>query len=1080
MNTEDHRQHKYPLLLAMTRLVKRVPWWCLLVIGAVTAIFFWRVLFLGEHIAFRDGAHFYPALFEYIQSEWYAGRVPLWNPYENLGQPLLANPVSSVFYPGKLVYFLPISPYHAYHLYVIGHFLLASLTCYRLARHFKGSRAAAMIATLSYVFGGSVLFQYCNVVFLVGATWLPEAIRQADIMFTTRRISSMIALGVVFAMFVLGGDPQMAYHALILILLLMLFYHKNRKKSLTDSRLSVATNSVLSLFESNTASASGSYNVGAVTNRSFWSQPLILLCLSLSVGVLLATVQWLPALELGANGDRNLEDHPVSLWRSLGVLERGYREHEQHQAWDQVKAGLTAKETPQAAGMAKVRYNYSVGTWRLIEFIWPNANGRMFPINTNWGTAIANKWPCSGIWSPSLYMGIIPFLLACLALRFRKATPLTLWLSWSFLLFLLGSFGYFGLGWVVNLGGSANWTGLGRPCGGVYWLFSLVLPGYDQFRYPAKLLTVAALMLSLLSAKSFDSIFGIPDASEPMHLTNIRKKQRKYCKMLLILTRVLIFVSFLLLIPVVLGTRFWVWLSNHIPADAVFGGFVADRALGEAAFSLVHVLNILFVFFVITRIFSRKLLLLEHSDNPVSLLEQSQKHEKYFYRLGYAVVLLVTFDLVLSNLWMVGTAPRHFFDGKPLLATFLHVQESLTQPETSGVTSSASATFPIRTWRAPTWLPKEFANPSPNRLTEMVIWERASLFPRYPLTQRIAITDVRGTIVTADYYAISQILHDAWRRPEKTQADGRFTLPMTLEALGNSSMIVPTHYPKEEFFTENHLLNLRLSDPIPLLDLAALEEAESHQQSGEDDETGQLYQWGRNQKSITRLLPSVVAYWPLNAAPRIMVVDRFQLEKPLHFSSREQFIAKSRQILINSQQTGIPIVEWEKEHFDQLPLSFAGAFTRMAAWGERELREREHPRRNPAPGFEPRYSPGETKLISYEPQKVVVSVVLHRPGLLVLSEQYDANWRAEVREVRHLPEGDMQSDHRSSAYIVPILRTNRVLRGVPLPEGEWEVTFVYNPLSFRLGIAISFFSWAALMMFLLGAFARKIVWRNVK
>jgi uncharacterized membrane protein YfhO len=82
--------------------------------------------------------------------------------------------------------------------------------------------------------------------------------------------------------------------------------------------------------------------------------------------------------------------------------------------------------------------------------------------------------------------------------------------------------------------------------------------------------------------------------------------------------------------------------------------------------------------------------------------------------------------------------------------------------------------------------------------------------------------------------------------------------------------------------------------------------------------------------------------------------------------------------------------------------------------------------------------------------------------------------------VRRSPEGDVLPGHRSSAYHVPILRTNRVLRGVPLPEGEWEVTFVYFPLSFRLGAAVCFFSWAALMMFLLGAFARKIVWRNVK
>ncbi|MCL2119807.1 MAG: YfhO family protein [Planctomycetaceae bacterium] len=1085
------------MLHGMARLSKCVPWWCLFAVGVVTTVFFWRVLFLGEHIAFRDGAHFYPPLFEYVQSEWQAGRVPLWNPYENLGQPLLANPVSSVFYPGKLVYFLPISPYHAYHLYVIGHVLLAAWSCYRLARHFGGSRPAATIATLSYVFGGSVLFQYSNVVFLVGAAWLPEAIRQADIMLTTRRVSAMVALGIVFAMFILGGDPQMAWHALILILLLMFFYHQNSKKTLTDSRLSMATNSVLSLFESNTSSGSGAFNALGNGNRSFRSRPLLLLGFSLLVGAMLAAVQWLPSLELGANGDRNLEDQPASLWRSLVVLERGYREHEKHQAWDQVKAGLAAKETQQS-GMTRTRYNFSIGPWRLIEYVWPNANGRMFPINTNWGTAISKKWPCSGIWSPSLYMGIIPFLLAVSALRFRKTTPLTSWLSWSFLIFLAGSFGYFGLGWVVNqtlslVGGGPDMTGLGSPFGGVYWLFSLMLPGYDQFRYPAKLLTVAALMLSLLSARSFDTMFGIPDASEPMHLTDMRNKQRKYRKSLLGLTRLLIFVSFLL-IPLVLVSRFWVWLAAQVPDDPVFGGFVVDRALGEAAFSLVHVLNVLFVFFVIVRIFSRQLHLMERSDKPVSLQEQSRKHEHYFARLGYAVVILISCDLATSNHWMVGTAPRHFFDGKPLMATFLDVQESLTNPTPAqSDRSSESSTFPIRTWRAPTvmrsasetrddsryWLPKEFAFPSTNRLAEWVIWERASLSPRYPLAQHIAVTDVRGTIVTADYYTVSQILRDAWLHPDPRQRNDRFSLSEYLESLGNSSMIVPAYRKQEDYISEKQLNDPRWTDPIELLDQAAREEAESHRlalpandHDGEEalaenelrqSETGQLYQWGKNQKSITQLLPYEVNYWPLNAAPRITVADRIHLEQPLRFSSREQYFAKSYRILVHNQQSGIPVVEWKNEHFAHLPTRFARAFTRIAAMGEL-------PRRNAPPDFESRRPVGATELVSYEPQKVVVRAVMHRPGLLILSEQYDANWRAEVCPVSE----ETPSHILSSAYRVPILRTNRVMRGVPLPEGEWEITFVYDPLSFRLGAAISFVAWATLAMFLLGTMAGKI------
>ena len=1148
MHTEGDSHSQYPFLCRAFQFVKCVPWWCLLVVAIVTAIFFWRVLFFGEHIAFRDGAHFYPSLFEYIQSEWQAGRVSLWNPYENLGQPLMANPVSSVFYPAKLIYFLPISPYHAYHMYVIGHLLLAALTCYRLARQFQCSVYAATIATLAYVFGGSVLFQYSNVVFLVGAAWLPEAITQASRLIATRRIVSVVGLGLVFAMFVLGGDPQMAYHALVLILLLLLFYRRQRKKSLTDSRLSIETNSVLHMFATNASTASAIIDTSSMSAKSFWSRPIMLICYSLLFGSALAAVQWLPAIELGAIGDRNLEDKPVSVWRSIVVLEQSYREHNEHQAWDQVKDGLTAKETQQS-GMAKNRYNFSVGPWRLIEFVWPNANGRMFPIHTNWGTAIGKKWPsCSGIWSPSLYMGIIPFLLAIIALRFRKSNPLTLWLSWSFLIFLVGSLGYFGLGWVVNQviflwNGQTQGTGLGSPFGGIYWLFSLLLPGYDQFRYPAKLLTVAALMLSILSARSFDAIFGVPDTSEPMHLTDIRLKQRKYRKSLLGLTRLLILISFLL-VPLVLVSSLWVYLGKYVPNDPIFGGFVVDRALGEAAFSLMHVLNILFLFLVAVRIFSRQLLALERFDKPVPFENQTRLHERYFRRLGIAVGILVCCDVVASNHWMIATAQRHFFEGKPLMATFLDVQESLSKAhktEDTIETEKSPAAFPIRTWRAPTytgttaaekrgsnWLPNEFSSPSPNRMAEWVIWERASLSPRYPMAQRIGLTDVRGSVVTADYYAVSHILRGTWQNPRPE--DGSFALSHYLELLGNSSMIVPASRNKTDYISQEQIQDTRLTAPIELLDQAAREEAESYRRrlngsengtepegdalpenETSDRETRQIHQWGREKNSITDLLPSELNYWPLNAAPRVYVVDRIRIEEPLDFCSREKYFAQTYAMIARSSRTNIPIVEWGSERFDHLPVRFAKSFAKLIAMGDL-------PRHRIPQEFEPP-PVGETELVSYEPQKVVVRARINRSGFLILSDQYDANWRAEVR---HIPEGTWPRDSEARphngppfhdgrlmpphdgfvppphhppppheppqpptdelrpsgeqppAYHVPILRTNRVLRGVPLPEGEWEVTFVYNPLSFRVGAYFSFIAWVTLAMFLLGIMAKKI------
>ena len=57
---------------------------------------------------YRDTGHYYYPLFEWTSSQWSHGNVPLWNPQENLGEPLAADATASLFYPGKLVFVLPL------------------------------------------------------------------------------------------------------------------------------------------------------------------------------------------------------------------------------------------------------------------------------------------------------------------------------------------------------------------------------------------------------------------------------------------------------------------------------------------------------------------------------------------------------------------------------------------------------------------------------------------------------------------------------------------------------------------------------------------------------------------------------------------------------------------------------------------------------------------------------------------------------------------------------------------------------------------------------------------------------------
>jgi len=80
----------------------------------------------------------------------------------------------------------------------------------------------------------------------------------------------------------------------------------------------------------------------------------------------------------------------------------------------------------------------------------------------------------------------------------------------------------------------------------------------------------------------------------------------------------------------------------------------------------------------------------------------------------------------------------------------------------------------------------------------------------------------------------------------------------------------------------------------------------------------------------------------------------------------------------------------------------------------------------------------EVELLSYEPERIVISVNLAEEGYLVLTDAYYPGWRA-------LTDG----------LETPIYRADLLFRAVYLPAGQHRVEFIYDPLSFKLGAVIS-------------------------
>lgn len=105
------------------------------------------------------------------------------------------------------------------------------------------------------------------------------------------------------------------------------------------------------------------------------------------------------------------------------------------------------------------------------------------------------------------------------------------------------------------------------------------------------------------------------------------------------------------------------------------------------------------------------------------------------------------------------------------------------------------------------------------------------------------------------------------------------------------------------------------------------------------------------------------------------------------------------------------------------------------------------------------------QVLQYTSNEVRVRARLDAPGWLVLADSYFPGWKAYRRPVggETLAEGVPESE-------LTIYLANGNFRTVYLEAGDWEVRFVYSPLSVKLGAFGSFIA-AVIVLFLLGVWA---------
>ncbi len=395
--------------------------------------------------------HFYYPLWSFIErGDTWSQIVPLWNRYDVFGSSMIGEATTMAFYPPRFVLLFDVfSLGQRIGLFLLLHLLLANVATYRFARYLRLPRISAHVAAASYALCGPVFFQVYNPVFLVGAAWLPFALHMGWKIFRDGSPRAMLGLSAALAMMVLGGDAQCAYHVVLIGVILVSIQVMQSGLTLLRSRIGRQHPITKAWYQS--------------IFRGHAVHAVILSFAAVALAIGLSAIQILPTLDWVSSSNR---------------LAHGTNFDSQ-------------------------RFQFSVSLSDWLTAVVPNCKGSIVPFHTRWFAGFA---PQDRVWVPSLHFGTIGIALFILHL-FVSGDRSTRRLRIVFIIAVLSSFGTHGLGEVLNTAG--NWLGNTHPSGqvaseigGLQWLWTKVLPFYNEFRYPAKWLPFAILPASLLAAKS--------------------------------------------------------------------------------------------------------------------------------------------------------------------------------------------------------------------------------------------------------------------------------------------------------------------------------------------------------------------------------------------------------------------------------------------------------------------------------------------------------------------------------------------------------------------------------------------------
>jgi membrane protein YfhO len=214
----------------------------LLLLVAMLVSFCDEMIFSGKIPFFRDlAAYFYPIKFSVAES-FKAGQLPLWEPRMAAGFPILAEFQSAVFYPPSVVFY--IMPFFAaIQFSYVFHYAVAASGSYVLLRSWKQPIFVALIGSMLFSFGGTMVSLTNLLNHFQSAVWLPWLVYCWERAVENKRWSALVVFSIIAVCQLLAGSPEIfAFSAALLVADIVRMYCKGQSGVFSSSlaRLSAA------------------------------------------------------------------------------------------------------------------------------------------------------------------------------------------------------------------------------------------------------------------------------------------------------------------------------------------------------------------------------------------------------------------------------------------------------------------------------------------------------------------------------------------------------------------------------------------------------------------------------------------------------------------------------------------------------------------------------------------------------------------------------------------------------------------------------------------------------------------------